>query len=55
MRLSRLGLRLAVIVGMPFGGEVDIMKLVVHSRPSGLALCVGREIRIVNENNCQNE
>jgi hypothetical protein len=42
MRLSRLGLRLGLFVGMLFGGEVSIMKLVVHSRPSGLAPCVGR-------------
>jgi hypothetical protein len=28
---------------MLFGGEVSIMKLIVHSRPSGLAPCVGRK------------
>jgi hypothetical protein len=42
MRLSRRGLRLGVFVGMLFGGEVSIMKLVVHSWPRGLAPCVGR-------------
>jgi hypothetical protein len=42
MRLSRRGLRLGVFVGMLFGGEVSIMELVVHSRPRGLAPCVGR-------------
>jgi hypothetical protein len=47
MRLSRRGLRLGVIVGMLFGGEVSIMKLVVHSRPRGLALCVGRGKRLL--------
>jgi len=41
-RLSRRGLRLVVFVGMLFGGEVSIMKLIMHSRPRGLAPCVGR-------------
>jgi hypothetical protein len=49
MRLSRRGLRLGVIVGMLFGGEVSIMKLVVHSRPRGLALCVGQPSACVCE------
>jgi hypothetical protein len=31
---------------MLFDGEVSIMKLVVHSRPSSLALCVGQQINI---------
>jgi hypothetical protein len=32
---------------MLFGGEVSIMKLIVHSRPSGLAPCVGLKRKIV--------
>jgi hypothetical protein len=52
MRLSRLGLRLGVFVGMLFGEEVSIMKLVVHSRPSGLALCVGRLVEKVSKYEC---
>jgi hypothetical protein len=34
--LSRLGLRLGVLVGMFFVGSVGIMNLCLHCRPSGL-------------------
>jgi aryl-phospho-beta-D-glucosidase BglC (GH1 family) len=55
MCLSLLILRLGVFVGMRFVGEVSIMKLVVHKRPSGLRASRlayfkrKRDCRLVNE------
>jgi hypothetical protein len=42
MRRSRLSLRLDVFVGMFFGGGYCILIVILLSRPSGLALCVGQ-------------